>query len=409
MSKIKPYIKVILLVVFALFMVTIGWVGWLSSRSLTTVKTFYSQYNQCVVSSDPNNCLSNFKKGQTVSSVSILTTELKNLTIDQRKFQLGLDFYNLPILKNTNFSLKQFNLKSAQVVMSGSLDLGEDSLTNEQKQFLENIVKESYPGFILSKPLSYKFDLVRVGGTWQINDITYTPALLGQKAERAIAECKTLLKAENKIGALCVENNNKVNLIPLTFNKAGFLANQNTKDNASEIPSDLTAEKNVLSSIKDGSLVIYVVDFAKLTAQNYLNDFGVDTTTKNASLSSIAKPTQATSFCAIVTPSFKDGALSIYPETLVNNNSILVDKAGYLICSPKVSWNGDNFVWGVAGYFEKPTLNSLSGDSYLGIKLLLPSESYYGKDFNAFDYSKAIGNSGKAFYRLAIPLQSLAQ
>lgn len=404
------YLKITLLGIFLILILAIGWVSWMSSKSLTTAKNFYSQYNNCLSSNGINQCANELKNNYPKLSLNLPdSSNLQMLTIEQRKFNLATLYnHNLPLLKNTHFILEKIGINEARIILSGDLDWGENNLTEAQLNILRGGLAKVYPDFVLTKPLSYEFDLIKTKSGWQISDIFYLPPTLGKEVSTAITKCESLLKGENQESALCVENNGKVSLLPFIFNQAGFLANEATKDSDSENPVDLTSEQPILNSLKADSLIIYVVDFNKILAKEPLANLVVNPLTKEASLIPIVKPDKPTSFCAIITPLFKDGAFLTQPSDYIAKNSVLTGKSGYLICSPEISWQKDNnLIWGVAGYLKNLSSEDKLADSYLGFKLLLPPQSYYGNKLNPFGYDQSIGNGGQVFYRRAIPLKAL--
>lgn len=379
------------------------------SSASRVAKQFYAQYSHCLYSNEMSQCINGLKDEypSVVSSLSPLD-DLYNLPVNMRKFNLAVIYHHsLPILQNTHFIPSGIGGDEAHVILSGNLDWGDESLTKVQHNLLKKSLLATYPDFILSRPLSYRFDLVRAKKSWRINDVYYIPSSLGRKVSDYIVKCKNLLKANNKESALCTVSNGKVSLSPLVFNKAGFLA---TKDSAD---SDLETEIKIdpsemagLGSIEKNSLIIYVVDFGKLLSKDHLSNLEINRSTKRALLTPISKPRKTTSFCAVVAPLFKDGAFALYPTDFVSKDSTLIGKGGYLICSPAISWKKDNnLVWGIAGYLKNINSSDELSNPYLGFKLLLPPQTYYGTNLNAFGYDQKIGDNGQVFYRRAIPLK----
>jgi len=381
------------------------------NSALNTVKQFYNQYTSCIESSQIDNCITQLKTryGNLASAIglfSINSEDLKDFPINARKLSVGSNFYQVPYLKDPKFNLTKISLNKAEVTLSGFLDLGEDGMSDIQIDILKNSFKVSYPDFVISQPLTYNFELSKNLTGWAINDIYFNPPHLNADILGFIEKCKTNLQNTNQESIICAVNNNKLSALPLSFNQAGFLGKADNQTEALETKDVDDNTKQILTkNLKEGTLIIYLVNFEKLS-QNTLKNESIDIKTKTASLSPIKKPTQPTSFCAVMTPLFKDGMIAVYPDNILAKNAIWIEKDGYLICNSKVTWDQSNLIWGIAGILPNlKEINSLLMP-YIGIKLYLPPEEYYGKDFNAFDYIQNIGDRGQVFYRLAMPTTS---
>jgi len=380
------------------------------NSALATVKNFYRQYTNCIENSQMDVCINQLKNQYsnltaTIKLFTINAQEVKDLPINARKLSLASNFYQLPYLKNPTFTLIKQDLNKAEVALSGFLDLGEEGMNDIQIGILKDGFKASYPDFVVSQPLTYIFELSRNINNWKIDNIYFSPPSLKGNVLDFIEKCKMNLENTNQDSVICVVNDNKVSVLSLTFNQAGFLTKPNNQSEALETKDIDDNTKQILTNnLKEGTLIIYLVNFKKLS-QNTLLNKGIDIKTKMASLSPIKTPTSPTSFCAVVTPLFKDGMIAIYPNNVLSNNSVWIEKNGYLICNPKINWNQTDLIWGIAGILPNLKEINPSSISYLGIKLYLPPEDYYGKDFNVFDYIQNISSRGQVFYRLAMPIE----
>lgn len=122
MSKIKPYIKIILLVLLVVLLIAIGWFGWMSYRSSSITKAFYSQYSQCVTTQDAN-CFK-ILAADYPQLANLIIDAANNIIVPEddnfRKLSLNLfsKSYLIP-LQNFSFSTHGIGIKSVQLVLSG--------------------------------------------------------------------------------------------------------------------------------------------------------------------------------------------------------------------------------------------------------------------------------------------------